>query len=125
MQANCWGDETDYDYAALVGGLNQFLRLKATPIGMKRFQTVEEMEQIPRLRRPDPAEKLATDQVVGQSRWLGWTIGITMENLMGEQCGTVVGSTMGRTMGSNSLSSHFTSRHGRNTSMYIHSTTLR
>lgn len=91
MQANCWNDDTDYDYEALVTGLNQYLRLKAVPIGMKRFRSVAEMEAIPRLRRPDPKEKLATDQVVGQSRWLGWTIGITMDNLMGAQCGTVVG----------------------------------
>jgi uncharacterized protein (DUF169 family) len=91
MQANCWNDDTDYDYKTLVEGLNQYLRLKTLPIGMKRYKTVAEMEAIPRLRRPDPSEKLATDQVVGQSRWLGWTIGITMDNLMGAQCGVVVG----------------------------------
>jgi len=28
---------------------------------------------------------------VGQARWLGYTIGITMENLVGPQCGAVVG----------------------------------
>lgn len=88
---NCWDDATDYDYSALVNGLNQYLRLKTNPIGMKRFGTVEEMEAIPRLRKPDPKEKLAMDQVVGQSRWIGWTLGITMDNLMGEQCGAVVG----------------------------------
>ena len=90
-QANCWEDDTVYDYASLVEGLNRYLRLKATPIGMKRFRTVEEMEQVPRIRRPDPAEKLATDQIVGQCRWIGWTLGITMENLMGAQCGAVIG----------------------------------
>lgn len=91
VQANCWGDDTAYDYNALVDGLNRYLRLKATPVGMKRFKTVEEMEAVPRLRRPNPNEKLAMDQVVGQSRWIGWTIGITMDNLMGAQCGAVVG----------------------------------
>lgn len=90
-EANCWGDENDYDYAELVDGLNRYLRLKATPIGMKRFKTVGEMEQVPRLRRPDPNEKLATDQIVGQCRWIGWTIGVTMDNLMGAQCGAVIG----------------------------------
>ena len=34
---------------------------------------------------------MATDQIVGQSRWIGWTIGVTAENLMGSQCGAVVG----------------------------------
>ncbi|NQV21761.1 MAG: DUF169 domain-containing protein [Rhodospirillales bacterium] len=89
--ANCFGDTNEYDYAALVEGLNRYLRLKATPIGMKRFKTVADMEAVERIRRPDPAEKLAMDQVVGQSRWIGYTLGITMDNLMGSQCGAVVG----------------------------------
>lgn len=89
--ANCFDDDTEYDFDALVDGLNKYLRLKATPIGMKRFKTVAEMEEVPRIRRPDPAEKLAMDQIVGQSRWIGYTLGITMENLMGAQCGAVIG----------------------------------
>jgi uncharacterized protein (DUF169 family) len=28
---------------------------------------------------------------VGQSRWLGYTLGVTMDDLVGEQCGAVVG----------------------------------
>ncbi|MSR15903.1 MAG: hypothetical protein EXR86_15400 [Gammaproteobacteria bacterium] len=91
MTPNCWGDTEHYDYEALVNALNQYLRLKALPVGMKRFRTVDEMTAIPRLRRPPSGEKFATDQIVGQSRWLGWTLGITMENLMGAQCGAVVG----------------------------------
>ncbi len=89
--ANCWNDVTDYDYEALTTGLTRYLKLKTMAVGMKRFRSVAEMEAVPRIRRPDPAEKLATDQVVGQARWIGWTIGITMDNLMGQQCGAVVG----------------------------------
>jgi len=89
--ANCWGDEADHDYAAIVADLTQYLRIKATPIGMKRYATVAEMESIPRLRRPDPAKKMAFDQIVGQSRWNGWTLGITLENLTGIQCGAPLG----------------------------------
>lgn len=88
---NCWNDAEAYDYDGICAALNRFLKLKTMPVGMKRFRTVEEMAAIPRIRRPNPAEKLATDQVVGQSRWIGWTIGITMDNLMGAQCGAVVG----------------------------------
>src|SRR3546814_12615652 len=65
--------------------------LRATPVGMKRFKTEGEMEKVERLRRPPEGELLATDQIVGQARWLGYTIGITMSNLMGQQCGAVVG----------------------------------
>ena len=91
MKANCWNDANDYDFHALVDGLNRYLRLKATPIGLKRFRTVEEMAAIPKIRRPAASEKFAFDQLVGQSRWLGWTLGVTMDNLMGAQCGAVVG----------------------------------
>ena len=62
-------------------GLNRYLRLRSIPIGMKRFQTREEMEAVPRIRRPQG--KLATDQVVVQARQLGWTVGITMDDLVG------------------------------------------
>lgn len=89
--ANCWGDDTDYDFAALVAELDRYLRLRTTPVGMKRLRTVAELQAVPQVRIPNPDEKLATDQVVGQSRWLGWTVGITMDNLLGQQCGAVVG----------------------------------
>ncbi len=91
MTPNCWGDATAYDYAAINDGLNRYLRLKTPPIGLKRFRSEEEMAEIPKLRRPPASEKFAFDQMVGQSRWLGWTLGVTMDNLMGQQCGAVVG----------------------------------
>jgi uncharacterized protein (DUF169 family) len=89
--ANCWGDETQYDYGEIVDSLNRFLRLRTTPVGMKRFRRESDLESIHKLRRPPAGEKLATDQIVGQSRWIGYTLGITMENLVGSQCGAVVG----------------------------------
>ena len=89
--ANCWNDTTAYDYGAIVDALVRYLRIRTLPVGMKRFRTEAEMLAVPRIRRPDRNEKLATDQVVAQARWLGWTLGITMENLMGDQCGVVVG----------------------------------
>lgn len=91
MSPNSFGDETVYDFQALVAALNQYLRLKTHPVGMKRFATEADLMQVPKIRRPPPGEKFATDQIVGQSRWLGFTLGITMDNLMGEQCGAVVG----------------------------------
>lgn len=90
-RVNCWGDETAYDFDEIVDDLNALLRLKATIVGMKRYRTLEEMEAIPRLRRPKNGERFATDQIVGQSRWHGFTIGVTMEDLVGAQCGAVVG----------------------------------
>ena len=77
------------DFPALVEGLNRYLRLRTIPIGMKRFARREEMEAIPKIRRPEA--QMTLDQIVGQSRLLGWTVGCTFEDLTSAQCGTPVG----------------------------------
>lgn len=79
-----------YDWPAIVGGLDRYLRLRTIPIGMKMFETVEAMEAIPRIRRPSGTKHTA-DQLVAQTRQLGWTVGFTMEDLAGPQCGAVLG----------------------------------
>ena len=78
-----------YDWDKIVGGLDEYLRLRSIPIGMKLFATVEEMEAIPKIRRPKA--KHTTDQIVAQARQLGWTVGVTMADLVGPQCGAVIG----------------------------------
>ncbi|MBI2766397.1 MAG: DUF169 domain-containing protein [Chloroflexi bacterium] len=78
-----------YDWVALVDDLNRLLRLKTTPIGMKMFATKAEMEAIPKVRRPSAIH--TTDQVVAQAARLGWTVGITNDDLVGAQCGAVIG----------------------------------
>lgn len=90
--ANAWDDikEPDsYDWKAIIEGLNTYLRLRTTPIGMKLFETKAEMEAINRIRRPKDIH--TTDQIVGQASRLGWTVGITMDDLVGAQCGSVIG----------------------------------
>ena len=82
-------DLNQVDWAALVADLNRHLRLRATPIGMKLCATVAEMEAIPRIRRPKHVH--TTDQIVGQASRNGWTVGITAEDLVGDQCRAVVG----------------------------------
>ena len=82
-------DESTFDFPQLVADLNRLLRLRATPIGMKMFKTKEDMEKIPRIRRPSDVH--TTDQIVGQACRNGWTVGITMDDLVGAQCGTVIG----------------------------------
>ena len=78
-----------YDWDAIIGGLNQYLRLRSIPIGMKLYENAAEMEAIPKIRRPKV--KHTTDQIVAQARQLGWTVGITMDDLVGAQCGAVIG----------------------------------
>ncbi|MEJ6591456.1 MAG: DUF169 domain-containing protein [SAR86 cluster bacterium] len=82
-------DQSVLDLPALVNDLNRLLRLRTTPIGMKMFKTRAEMEAVPRIRRPKDIH--TTDQIVGQASRNGWTVGITMDDLVGAQCGTVIG----------------------------------
>jgi uncharacterized protein (DUF169 family) len=78
-----------YDWAKLVADLESFLRLRSIPIGMRLFETVEAMEAVPKIRRPKSVH--TTDQIVAQAARLGWTVGITAEDLVGAQCRAVIG----------------------------------
>mgnify|MGYP001764481987 CR=1 FL=1 len=81
--------DTSTDWPALVDELNRLLRLKTTPIGMKLFERVEDMQAIPKIRRPNAIH--TADQIVAQAARLGFTVGITREDLVGAQCGAVLG----------------------------------
>ena len=73
--------ETDFDGVKVVEDLNRLLRLRTTPIGMKLYSNRDEIEQIPRIRRPSDVH--TTDQIVGQAARNGWTVGITADDLVG------------------------------------------
>ncbi len=81
-------DQID-DWGAVVDDLNRLLRLRTTPIGMKLFETADEMEAVPRIRRP--REIHTADQIVSMASRLNWTVGITNDDLVGSQCGAVLG----------------------------------
>src|ERR1700685_2794544 len=78
-----------FDFSAMVADLNSLLRLKTTVIGMKMFASVEEMTAIPKIRRPTAVH--TTDQIVSMASRLGWTVGITSDDLVGAQCRAVIG----------------------------------
>ena len=80
MTANC---------QKLAADLERLLKLRTPPFGMKLFERVEDMEVIPRIRRPKAVH--AFDQVVAQAARLGWTVGVTAEDLVGAQCRAVIG----------------------------------
>ena len=82
-------ESTNYDLNEVVASLNRLLKLRTIPIGMKMFESIEEMESIPKIRRPSAVH--TTDQIVGQACRNGWTVGITVEDLVGPQCSTVIG----------------------------------
>ena len=77
------------NWTETVAELERLLRLRAIPFGMKLFRDRAEMEAIPRIRRPHSIHTL--DQVVAQAARLGWTVGVTAEDLVGAQCRAVVG----------------------------------
>ncbi len=71
--------------------LHELLRIRTLPIGMKLFEDPDEMEKIPGLRRPSEGHRFTMCQMVTQSRWSGFTLGITVDNTRGGNCGGVVG----------------------------------
>ena len=73
----------------LAADLERLLKLRSQPFGMKLFKRAADMEAIPKIRRPASVHTL--DQIVGQAARLGWTVGITSDNLVGDQCRAVVG----------------------------------
>ena len=77
------------DWPNLVGELERLLKLRSIAFGMKLFERREDMEAIPKIRRPQSIHTL--DQVVGQAARLGWTVGFTSDDLVGAQCRAVVG----------------------------------
>jgi len=82
-------EQPSYDWPALIDELNRRLHLRATPIGMKWFASIEEMEAIPRIRRPKNIH--TADQLVAQAARLNWTVGLTAKDLVGAQCSAVLG----------------------------------
>ena len=81
--------ETQADYASLVTDLERLLKLRSICVGMKLFRAIEDMESVPGIRRPQAVH--TTDQIVAQATRLGWTVGITGDDLVGEQCRAVIG----------------------------------
>ncbi len=79
-----------HDWQKLTGDLERLLRLRAIPFGMKLFERKADMEAIAKIRRPK-ATLHTMDQIVAQAARLGWTVGITGEDLVGDQCRSVVG----------------------------------
>lgn len=77
------------DHATQVNALEKLLKLKTYPVALKRYESKEAFEDIRKLKRP--STKLNMDQVIAQSRWLGYTIGVTVDDLMSQQCSAVVG----------------------------------
>lgn len=81
--------DSSLEYGSMVESLERLLKLRALPFGMKLLESADALSSIPRLRRPKAIHTL--DQIVAQAARLGWTVGVTAEDLAGDQCRSVVG----------------------------------
>jgi len=77
------------DWPETLARLDRLLRIRTTPIGMKLFETEEEMAAVPKIRRPKDIH--TADQIVSMASRLNWTVGITGNDLVGTQCQAVLG----------------------------------
>ena len=71
--------------------LIDLLRIRTQPIGMRLFEDPADMNEIQGVRKPTEGFKFTMCQMVTQSRWYGFTLGITVDNTRGGNCGGVVG----------------------------------
>lgn len=78
------------DGRALADALLRLLKLKTAPVALQMFERVEEMAAVPRIRRPQGTVHTA-DQIIGQAARLNFTVGITADDLVGQQCKAVLG----------------------------------
>ncbi len=85
-------DTSSANLKALADKLIDLLRIRTIPVGVKLYEDVAEMENIPGLRRPTEGYRFAMCQLVTQSRMAGFTLGITPDNLQQDSnCGGVIG----------------------------------
>jgi uncharacterized protein (DUF169 family) len=78
------------DLPSTAATLERLLRLRSIPFGMKLFESIEAMQAVPKIRRPQGSVH-TMDQIVAQAARLGWTVGVTTQDLVGDQCRSVVG----------------------------------
>ena len=71
--------------------LIELLRIRTNPIGMRLYEDPKDMEKIQGVRKPTEGFKFTMCQMVTQSRWYGFTLGITVDNTRGGNRGGVVG----------------------------------
>ena len=79
------------NWRELSTALEGMLRLKTLPIGIKLFESEDEMLRVPRIRRLQ--NKATMCQVIYQARCIGWTVGVVADDFVGGNCATVIGLT--------------------------------
>ena len=78
-------ENTSADLAVQGEQLNSLLKLRNNPFGMKMFERAEDMEAIPRIRRPKNVHTL--DQVVAQADSLWEDFILRNRRILADQMG--------------------------------------
>ncbi len=73
----------------IANGIRDFLRLRTLPLAIKFLEKEEDLNSIEKVRRPET--KMSWCQAVGIARNLGWTIAITINDLMTPVCAFKLG----------------------------------
>ena len=73
----------------LANGIRDFLRLRTLPLAIKFLEKAEDLNSIEKVRKPE--NKVSWCQAVGIARNLGWTIGITIDDLITPACAFKLG----------------------------------
>lgn len=74
---------------AVAADLIDLLRLKTTPIGIKMYEKKEEIDKIPKLRRPERNNTIC--QILAQASQNGFTIACTAEDIDTDNCRCISG----------------------------------
>ena len=75
--------------AEIANGIRDFLRLRSLPVAIKFLEKAEDLNKIQKIRRPD--HLMSWCQVVGIARNMGWTMGITVDDLVTPACAFKLG----------------------------------
>lgn len=78
------GDMGSFDWALLVDRLFGYLRIKQTPVGVKYFETEEEIRQIPKVRIP--TRHIAPCTTISQAVQFNWTVACLAETVHINYC---------------------------------------
>jgi len=79
----------NYNWKEITERLNNAIRLTKSPIGIKVFENKSDLDAIQKLRRPKHIHMPC--QILGQAIQLGFTIGFTADDLVGDNCASTVG----------------------------------
>lgn len=75
---------SEFDWKDIVIRLNQYLRIKQTPVGVKYYETLEDLMAVPKVRIPQ--KHISPCTTVSQAVQLNWTVACLAETVHIDYC---------------------------------------